>query len=196
LRSGLRRIPSLAGQICCLLNEAIRRKTGEGGQPVITPSSPTIEEEQRTLGTLETQRKGREIQKTEQSMDIQRSQEERAGRTEVRQDTREERMTASQERSAQIQREQFDYSKAEHERDNAFQREQFEYKKSQDTKADDERRSEKIAAAFRHFGAAISSSRGGGGSVGVPNLGGGQDVSAFRITPPPQRTPPRPGGSR
>ncbi len=117
-------------------------------------------------------------------MDLQRGAQERA-------DVREERVTKSQEASAKLSREQFDYSRQEHERDNAFQREQFEYRKGQDRKAEDKARSDKIAAAFQHFGAAIAGSRGGGGSVGVPSLGGGQDVSAFRMAPPPQRVPPR-----
>jgi hypothetical protein len=179
-----------------LLQEALRRKTGQSAAPEVTPSSPTIQEEQRTLGGAEMQRKSKEIQKQDQDLRIQQQREDRAVRTETRQDTREERVTATGEASAKLAREQFDYSKAEHERDNAFQREKFDYAKQQDRVQMDLHRQEKIAAAFRSFGAAISGSHGGGGSVGVPNLGGGQDVSAFRMNPAPQRVPPRPGGNR
>lgn len=195
-----------------LLNEAIARKEGRSTGPQISPSSPTIEEEQKTLGAAEMQRKGQIRDRESQTMRLEQERADRAVRTEERQDTREERMTRSQEAGAQLQREQFqateanrqrdeafqretfEHTKGEQARDNAFQREQFDYRKQQDLKAADLARQEKIAAAFRHFGAAISGRGGGGGSVGVPNLGGGQDISAFRMTPAPQRIPPKPGG--
>lgn len=194
-----------------LLNEAIRRQQGGGASP-ITPSSPTIDEEQQTLGGLETQSKTRSLASKDQDMQIAREREERAKGAETRADTREERLTSAQEKAQKLEQEKFAYSQAEHEkdnlraeeanrfsreehaRDNAFAREQFDYRKSQDQKAEDKARGDKIAAAFQHFGAAIAGSvRGGGGGGGVPSLGGGQDVSAFRMTPPPQRTPPRVG---
>jgi hypothetical protein len=174
-----------------MLDELIRRKTGESKSPTITPSSPTLEEERKTLGGAEMQKKQRELDKSDQTLRLEQERMDMARQTQERADTREERVTKSQEAGARLAREQFEFSRAEHEKDNAFQREQFEYRKSQDRKAEDERRSAKIAAAFQHFGAAIAGRSGGGGSVGVPSLGGGQDVSAFRMAPPPQRVPPR-----
>lgn len=176
-----------------LLAEALRRKAGDTG-PAIKPSSPTIEEEQHTLGQLETQKKGRDIVRQDQTLQLEQQREQRAGRSEERANDREDRVAEAQAANAKLAREQFDYSRSEHERDNAFQREQFEYRKGQDRKAEDKARSDKIAAAFQHFGSAIAGSVRGGGGGNVPSLGGGQDVSAFRMTPAPQRVPPRPGG--
>jgi len=160
-----------------LRDEAVRRQQG-GGATSVQPSSPTIQEEQKTLGTLETQRKQREIDKFQQDRDLQIKQDARAEEAAARANTREDRMAAAQEANAKLQREEFDYRKAK------------------DIKARNQHQHDKIAAAFQHFGAAIASSRGGGGGGGSFSAGPGQDVSAFRMTPPPQRVPPRPGGNR
>lgn len=174
-----------------MLDEMIRRKTGESKTPQITPSSPTLDEERQTLGGAEMKAKQSKLDQTDQTMRLEQERMDMQKQSQERANVREDRVAGAQEQSAKLAREQFDFSRAEHEKDNAFQREQFEYRKGQDRKAEDNARSAKIAAAFQHFGAAISGGRGGGGSVGVPSLGGGQDVSAFRMAPPPQRTPPR-----
>lgn len=158
-----------------LLAEAQRRKTGDA-TPAIKPASPTLNEEEATLGTLETQSKGRAIAKQDQTMQLEQSREERAIRTEGRANDREDRVAAAQTASAKLQSEE------------------FAYRKAHDQAQMDQHDRDKIVQAFQHFGAAIASS-GGSSSISAGSSGSpGQDVSAFRITPPPQRTPPRPGG--
>lgn len=202
-----------------LLTEAETRQSG-GQRQTIQPSSPTLEEERRTLGTLETQGKQRQQQKMQQDMSIQQSQEERAGRQEALANDREDRLVQSTQENQKLQREQFDFTKqratVQDERDarNAelaaereqrliesstetqkLQREKFEYDKEQDRIRKDKEQQDRIAKAFSIFasGFANAYSGAGGGSSGY-NPGPGQDINAFRIAPPPQRTPPRPGG--
>jgi hypothetical protein len=158
-----------------LRDEAVRRQSG-GATTQVQPSRPTLQEEEKTLGTLETQRKQREISAQQQSQQIQLLQEQRAQESAQRANIREDRMTQAQERSAKLQREE------------------FEYRKAQDIKAENRHQQDKIAAAFRSFGEAIAGSIRGGGGGGSYSAGPGQDVNAFRITPAPQRIPPRPGG--
>lgn len=194
-----------------LLSEAQRRKTGVAGQ-AITPASPTLGEEEATIGTLETEKKSRDINRQDQTMRLENEREVRAREAAERAEGREERVTRTQAESAALQRETFEASKAERARDNAFQREQFEaskaerstdnafqreqfdYRKAQDVKERDERQAAVMAKAFAQFGQAIAQSGGGQVGGGSYSPGPGQDVSAFRLAPPPQRTPPRPGG--
>lgn len=161
-----------------LLEEAKARKAGTPSTGGVQPQSPTLEEEERTLGQLEVQKKTREIERAEQLSEIDASQEARAARTEERALAREDRLAEASIRSGELAREK------------------FQYEKEQDVKLADERRNKEIGDAFLAFGNAIagSFSRSGGGGGSIPSLGGQQDTSAFRITPAPQRTPPRPGG--
>jgi len=157
-----------------MLGEAQRRKAGAGAEPAMKPSSPTLDEERQTLGGAEMQKKGREIAHQDQTMQLEQSREQRAARTEERQNVREDRVAGAQEQSA------------------ALQREEFNYRKAHDIATQEQHQRDKITAAFQAFGHAIASSRSGGSiGGGAPNLGGGQDVSAFRLTPAPQRVPPR-----
>lgn len=161
-----------------LVEETKRRVNGE---KVATPepASPTLDEEEATIGRQEVETKQKKIEQIDQGMDLEVKRDQRQVAAQQRLDEREARVAAAQTDSQTLARERFDYQK------------------QQDIQQADQQRQDKIGAAFRAFGNAIASSRGGGGgSVSVGNLGGGQDVSAFRMNPPPQRTPPRPGGSR
>jgi hypothetical protein len=160
-----------------LRDEAVRRKGGEAGRTV-TPASPTLQEEEQTLGTLETQKKQREIERSDQTQKIELEREQRQMRMEELAQQREERITQAQERDAQLSREK------------------FEYAKQQDIQQRNQQQSDKIGAAFRAFGNAIAGSvHGVGGGISMPS-NPAQDPNAFRINPAPQRTPPRPGGNR
>jgi hypothetical protein len=177
-----------------LLEEAQRRKSGDKGATV-TPASPTLAEEEQTLGALETEKKAREIQRSDQTQSLELQREQRATRGEERSLDREDRLATAQIESQRLQQQQFQATEANRQRDEAFQRETFEYRKAQDRKDEDAKNAAAIARAFQSFGQAIASR--GGGSVsggGGASVGGGQDVSAFRLTPAPQRMPPRPGG--
>lgn len=180
------------------------------------PSSPTIQEEQQTLGELETQKKQRELEKFEQEGQLARNRDERAAAAEQRAEGREERMTAAQEKSQKLAEDRFTYDKQmtdrrderaeeaaqraesreermirQNEASMGLQREKFEYDKTKDARDLEQRKSEKLAEAFRAFGHAIANSMSGaGGSVGSSGGGSGQDVGAFRITPMPQRQAP------
>ncbi len=164
-----------------LLEEAEARKAGKTTASSVQPQSPTLEEEEKTLGEAEVRKKTQEIERADQISELDTSRENRAIRAEERALDREDRLADASIAS------------------NTLAREKFEYDKQQDVKLADERRNKEIGDAFLAFGNAIASgggSRGGVGSVSVPALGGQQDVSAFRITPAPQRVPPRPGGGQ
>lgn len=197
--------------------EASNRLTGTG-QPTLTPASPTLEEEERTLGGLETQNKERQIAGREQEMRLAEERNTRATQAEQRAESREERVTGAQERSQQLQERQFQYMQEENARDNAraeaaaqrsesreervaaaqqqsqqLAREQFDYRKMRDREEDERENRKHITNAFLQFGKAIAELGGGGSAAGglsVPNLGAQQDSSAFRITPGPQRQAP------
>lgn len=199
--------------------EASNRLTG-AGQPTLTPASPTLEEEERTLGGLETQNKERQIAGREQEMDLAQKRDQRAAAAESRAENREERVAGAQEKSQQLQERQFTYMQEENARDNAradaaaqrseqreervaaaqvqsqqLAREQFDYRKMRDREEDERENRKHITNAFLQFGKAIAELGGGGAAVGglsVPNLGAQQDSSAFRITPGPQRQAPQP----
>jgi hypothetical protein len=169
--------PSLSGAIYDEeLQRRQERKTGVPRKEL--QSTHPIDEEFETLGKAEMERKELELEKTEMSMEHAEAGEERAERNEELRNEREERMTRSQEANQSLAREKFDYEK------------------QQDAAKAAAAQQEKIGAAFRAFGNAIArgfsgaSAGGGGGRLGSP-----QNVEAFRITPAPQRTPPRPGGS-
>lgn len=198
-----------------LRDEAVARRDGTK-QTGPQPASPTIQEEQQTLGSLETERKQRELDKFDQERQLAADRDKRAASAEQRAESREERMTAAQERSQTLAEDRFTYDKemtnrrdarAEEAADRAesreermvkqneasmgLQREKFEYDKANDQRNLEQRQAEKLAEAFRAFGQAIANSvpsisGGGGGSGG----GGQQDVGAFRLTPMPQRQPP------
>jgi hypothetical protein len=157
-----------------LLDEAVRRKEGKGGPNPLAPQHPTIEEEQKTLGTLETQRKSRDIAKTEQEMQLAGQREARAGRQEQLANKREERQTRVQEDTLDLAKQRFQWDK-----------QKYRQQQEQALQA-------RIGKAFQAFGAAIARSvHGVSGSLGGGGGGGGQNESAFRLTPTPQRTPPR-----
>lgn len=161
-----------------LREEIVSRKEGKPGGLGVQPISPTLAEEEQTLGKLETEKKQRDIARSDQSMEIERTREDRAARSEERALGREDRLADASIRS------------------NELSREKFEYEKQHDVKLADERRNKEIGDAFLAFGNAIAGSfgRSGGGGGSIPSLGGGQDQGAFRINPAPQRTPPRPVG--
>lgn len=166
--------PGMAGAI---VSEVDARQSG-AGHPAVKPSSPTIDEEQETLGKAEMERKATEIEKAETTTELAVAQDERAQRNEELRNKREERITAAQEKSQNLAEEK------------------FQYQKDQDAKAAELTQQKKIGDAFVNLGKAIAgrfsgASIGGGGIPALP----GQDVSAFRITPAPQRVPPRPPGS-
>ena len=159
-----------------LAQEAQYRQEG-GERPGIKPSSPTIEEEQQTLGTLEEEEKKSKIEKRAFDREIAIKQEERAARNEERAQDREDRIAAAQEQS------------------NTLARERFEFDKEKFESAQEEKRYTRIANAFKAFGAAISNSYAGARvGVSVPSQPG-QDSSAFRLAPTPQRLAPRPPGT-
>lgn len=199
-----------------LRDEAAKRLRGETTTQ-ITPASPTLQEEEQTLGNVEMQTKERKIQQTEQEMDLAQRRDQRAQSAEQRAEGREDRMAEAQIRQADIQQRQLDLQSENTKADNAraerqlqlqernisednaraqraegFQREQFEYKKAQDRREEDERNRKVIQDAFLKFGQAIAGlGQGGGVSLGGGGGGGGgQDQSAFRITPAPQRQAP------
>jgi hypothetical protein len=160
-----------AGLSNALADELEARASGETGGG-IQPSSPTLGEEEATLGRAEMAEKQSKIQQREFQNAITLNQEVRARRSEERANQREERIVQQQEVSNQLARERFD-----------FQQEKY-------AEQEERQRQDRIGAAFRQFGAAIAS--GGGGNIGVSiQSGGGQDVGAFRIAPAPQRVPPR-----
>ena len=184
-------------------DEAVRRQSGQPS-PGVTPASPTLEDEERTLGNLETQKKQRELDKFNQERDLAERQDARAERSaalaegrDVRAEAREERMTRQAERSAEIADrnaalaekrdvradEREERLTRQSERSFELERERFDYKKRQD-----------LGDAFEKFGAQLAAAfRGGGGGGGVSfPIPAGQDVSAFRLPQRPERQ--RPGG--
>lgn len=198
-----------------LRDEAVRIQSGQPA-PTITPSSPTIQEEQQTLGQLETQEKATKIQERDELMQQRRSSDMRADEASRRQEERldmaqkrEDRMVDQQvetnklardkfefdkskvDENQKLQREQFEFSKEKANRAESFQREQFEWQKQKYEEQKGEQQREKIANAFMNFGRAIASSRSGGGGGGgsLPSYSG-QDSSAFRLQPAPQRAFP------
>lgn len=202
-----------------LRNEAARRVQREP-VPGITPASPTLDEEERTLGGMEVETKQRKIEQTEQEMRLARERDERAQSAEVRAEQREDRMATAQQRQADIQKESLDFQRSEASIDNAradraqdraderedrlvatsaasqqLAREQFDYKKIQDRQESDQKQSEAMMSMWIQFGKAIAGIGGGGsGGVSVPSMGGGQDAGAFRISNAPERRAPNPGG--
>jgi hypothetical protein len=205
-----------------LRQEAHNRVKGTG-QSLIVPQSPTLDEEEKTLGGLEMQDKERQIAKTDQEMQLATDRDKRAESAERRAEGREDRMATAQEQSAKIQKEQLDLNRKDTDVDNtradraqdradvredrltaatesgqALAREKFDYEKTKDTAEEDRRRGEAIQKAFLEFGKAIAGiGAGGGGSVGggFSGAGGNQDTSAFQLTPTPQRHAPKPVGS-
>jgi hypothetical protein len=206
-----------------LRDEAVRRQKGEQpGTGIITPQSPTLQEEEQTLGSMEMQDKTRKIQKTEQDMELDLSRDQRAQEAAQRAEGREDRMTAAQERQGQLQKEQFDWQKMEASTDNAradraqnraderedrlvsqnetaqgLAREKFEYDKTQDAKKAEQDQHQAMAAAFINFGKMIAaiggdSSSGSAGGGALGSLGAQQNQEAFRLTPTPQRNFPTP----
>jgi hypothetical protein len=185
-----------------LLDEAVRRKEGAANPNTITPASPTIEEEQNTLGQLETQGKQRKMVKEDEEMRIAREKEERAGRQEQLANQREERTTRVAEGHLDLAKKNYDLATEREERQEAHQQKQeamaerqFNYMVAKDRRAAEQHQRDKIGAAFAAFGKAIAgrfsgASVGGGGGGGGP----GQNEAAFRINPAPQRVPPRPPG--
>lgn len=203
-----------------ILDEAVRRKEGAANPNTITPASPTIEEEQNTLGQLETQGKQRKMAKDDEEMRLAREREERAGRQEQLANQREERTTRvaeghlglateqallaqeREERQAKFQEENAKFAREKEERATRVAEGHLELaKKNYDLSVARERRQaeqhqqDKIGAAFAAFGKAIANmysgaSVGGGGR----SLGADQNEAAFRINPAPQRVPPRPPG--
>lgn len=198
-----------------LRDEAVARRDGTKQQAPM-PASPTIQEEQQTLGNLETERKQRELDKFTQESELAKNRDERATRAEERAEEREERMVSQSEKSQNLAEERFAYDKQmtgrrdaraeeaaeraesreermvkQNEASMGLQREKFEYDKVNDKRNLEQRQAEKLAEAFRAFGHAIANSggsvSGGGGSSGG---GGQQDVGAFRLTPMPQRQAP------
>ncbi len=203
-----------------LRDEVAGRLRGEPRNQ-IKPMSPTLEEEEQTLGRLETEKKARDLEKTQQDMTIDKNRDTRAASADQRAEQREDRMASAQERQAKIEADRLAFQMEEAEIDNQradnqaqlagqredrltaateesqkLQRDQFEYKKIQDRKEEEAQNRQAIAAAFSQFAKAIANlgSSGSIGGGGVPNLGGNQDTSAFRITPGPQRQAPRPAG--
>lgn len=204
-----------------LRQEAYNRLNGTG-QSLIVPQSPTLDEEEKTLGGLEMQDKERQLAKTEQEMQLAADRDKRAESAERRAEGREDRMAAAQERSAKVEEERLALQRSDTEIDNAraeraqnradiredrltaategsqqLAREKFDYEKTKDAAEEDRRRGEAIQKAFLEFGKAIAGiGSGGGGSIGggVGGGSGNQDTSAFQLTPTPQRHAPRPAG--
>jgi len=157
-----------------------RLKAGQPISPAIEPASPTMGEERSTLGGLEVTEEKGQIAEREQRMDLGRKADVRAEesgkRDQERLDmatAREERMTKAQESNASLEREKFNW-----------QKQKFAEQQSAE-------KGEKIAKAFQNFGAAIAGSVKGFSVGGGGSSGGGQSVEAFKITPAPQRQPPR-----
>ncbi len=156
-----------------LLSEAQRRASGQGGPVSPAPMSPTIEEEQRTLGTLETTTKQRQVQGQEQEQQLQLIREQRAQRDEILRQSREERQTRVQEQQLQLSQDRYALELARE-------------KRISEKDAHDQ-----LTKAFQHFGAQIAA-RFNGAQVGVSGGGGGggQNEGAFRIAPGRQRQAP------
>lgn len=95
-----------------LRDETFKRVKG-GTDTGIVPQSPTLQEEERTLGGLEMQEKERGIAKTEQEMRLARQRDERAESAEERAESREGRMVTAQERSADLAEERLGFEKKE-----------------------------------------------------------------------------------
>jgi hypothetical protein len=153
-------------------DEAVRRSEGRNNQS-FAPMHPTIQEEQSTLGRLETQGKQQDIAAKTQSIELAQSRENRAGREEKRQE-------AAQGRIERFQQENLDLAK---------QKFNWEKQKYQEQKSAAEQA--KIGKALQAFGNAIAHSVhgvsiGGGGGGG----GGEQNAGAFRLNPTPQRARP------
>lgn len=159
-----------------LLDEAVRRKEGAANPKTITPGSPTIEEEQNTLGQLETQGKQRKMTKEDEELRLAREREDRAGRQEQLANKREERTTRVAEGHLDLAKKQYDL---------AVERER---------RAAEQHQKDKIGAAFEHFGKAIAGRFSGASISTGGGSGSGQNESAFRLNPAPQRHAPRPPG--
>ena len=204
------------------MRQALRQETfyrlNPDKRPGVTPASPTLAEEERTLGTLEMQEKERGIAKSDQEMDLAARRDQRAESAEQRAEGREDRMAGAQERSAKVQEDQLRFQQSEaaidnsradraqdradaredrlvanQEADNRLSREKFDYEKQQDRVKADAERGAAIAKAFMEFGKAIAGigSSSGGSVGGGASAGGGQDVGAFQLGATPQRNFPR-----
>lgn len=210
----------LPADMATALRDEAARRVRRDPVPGITPASPTLEEEERTLGGMEVETKQRKIAQTEQEMDLATRRDQRAEAAETRAEGREDRMATAQERAADLQARQLEFQQNEAQVDNAradraqdradereerlvaqgassqaLAREQFEYKKISDRQEADQKQSEAMMSMWIQFGKAIAGIGGSGsGGISVPSAGGAQDSSAFRINPTPQRQAPNPGG--
>lgn len=204
-----------------LRDEAVNRQQGKPSAQV-EPASPTMDEEEGTLGGLEMQDKERKIAKTEQDMQLDKERNDRGISAEKRAEGREDRMTAAQERQGKIAEESLQFQRTEAGIDNAradraqeradvredrladtsaqsqqLAQDKFAYEQTQDTKQADERQRQHMAQMWMTFAKMISDIGSGGGAVGGGGGGGGgggQDAGAFRLTPLNPRPLPRPAG--
>lgn len=167
-----------------LLDEAVRRREGAANPNQIEPAGPTIEQEQNTLGQLETQGKQRKMNKEDEEMRLAREKDERAKRQEQLANEREQRTTEIAQGHLTLAQKNYELAVDREVRAEQHQKEQAA-----------QHQRDKISAAFQKFGEAIAHSY-HGASVGSGGGGGGpgQNEAAFRITPAPQRVPPRPPG--
>ena len=223
--SDLRRFSETGNLLPPEMMQAMRQETffrlNPDKRPQVVAGSPTLEEEERTLGGVEMQKKELDLAKTEQEMDLAKKRDVRAESAEARAEGREDRMASAQERQARTAEEDIAFRKAEAAIDNAradraqnradaredrlvtaqeessqLAREKFDYEKQQDRAKLDAERGAAIAKAFMEFGKAIAGiGSGASGSIGGVGVGGGgQDIGAFQLSPTPQRQAPRPAG--
>jgi hypothetical protein len=99
------------------VRQAMRQETfyrlNPDKRPQVTPASPTLDEEERTLGQLEMQEKERGIAKSDQEMDLAARRDTRAQGAELRAEGREDRMATAQERQAAIQADTLKFQREE-----------------------------------------------------------------------------------
>lgn len=113
----LRRFSETGNLLPPEMTQAMRQETfyrlNPDKRPQINAASPTLDEEERTLGTMEMQQKERDLAKTQQEMDLAARRDTRAESAEQRAEGREDRMASAQERQARASEAELDFRKSE-----------------------------------------------------------------------------------